>query len=85
MGLDLGDLDRFLAEYDVDDNVWWTQSGFQMQSYFDALLARYQELCIKYEQLEEQADNWRDAYTEAKKYEAQREEMFLAELAKTTR
>jgi outer membrane murein-binding lipoprotein Lpp len=85
MGLDLGDLDRFLAEYDVDDNVWWTQSVGQMQNYFDALLARYQELSLKYEQLEEQVENWRDAYAEAKQYEAQREEMFLAELAKSTR
>lgn len=33
--------------------------------------------------LEGEVKQWRDAYTEAKAYEAQREEMFLAELAKT--
>lgn len=62
MGLDIGDLDRFLAEYDVDDNIWWTLSFDEMKNVFDALLARCQELDAKCDSLEDQLqediDRW---------------------------
>ena len=48
-------LDRFLAEYDVDDNIWWTLSTGEMQSVFESLLARCQEMEYKIERLEEEA------------------------------
>ncbi len=48
-------LDRFLAEYDVDDNIWWTLSTGEMQSVFESLLARCQDLELKIDRLQEDA------------------------------
>ena len=37
------DIDKFLAEYDVDDNIWWTLITGEMQHRFEELRDLFSE------------------------------------------